>query len=130
MSTSPLPHQPDVLLTLSTMSNVGTAAYMAPEIFLVLEILTSEPPKRRPSRPIVTIKDLAELRPKRTDYDVQVVKHETWDVLDQCWTFQPQERPPIFQVLRELDSSFQPPKSYGAPGILRHRIPDIGMSDL
>ncbi|KAJ7718241.1 kinase-like domain-containing protein [Mycena metata] len=109
-----------------TMSNVGTAPYMAPELFfvvdggskegsppsttknsdvysfglLVLEILTLEPPKKRPSRPIVTSKILGELRPKREDYGAVI--HDAWAVLDPCWSFEPQSRPPISQVFREL----------------------------
>ncbi|KAJ7932966.1 kinase-like domain-containing protein [Mycena leptocephala] len=90
-----------------TTSSVGTAPYMAPELFsttkasdvysfalLVLEILTSEPPKGRPSKPIVTTKILFELRPKRADYDVLNVSDAIWSSLDRCWTFEPQLRPP------------------------------------
>ncbi|KAJ6514763.1 kinase-like domain-containing protein [Mycena vulgaris] len=117
-----------------TTSSVGTAPYMAPELFfvvdgvtqdeaspsttkssdiysfalLVLEILTSEPPKGRPSRPIVTAKILADLRPKRADYEEQTVAHEIWSLLDRCWAFEPHLRPVIFEVLRELNSIFQP----------------------
>ncbi|KAF7368574.1 putative TKL/TKL-ccin protein kinase [Mycena venus] len=114
-----------------TTSSVGTAPYMAPELFfvvdavgqeqspsttkssdvysfalLVLEILTSEPPKGRPSKAIVTAKILAQLQPKREDYDVRTVKAETWVMLDQCWNFKPQLRPPISQVHHELNTSF------------------------
>ncbi|KAJ7067433.1 kinase-like domain-containing protein [Mycena amicta] len=89
-----------------TTSNVGTAPYMAPELFflvdgsawadaphttassdiysfalLVLEILTGEPPKRRPSRPILTLKVVAELRPRREDYDEKLVADSTWEIL-------------------------------------------------
>ncbi|KAJ7304677.1 TKL/TKL-ccin protein kinase, partial [Mycena albidolilacea] len=111
-----------------TTCSVGTAPYMAPELFfvldgtteketspnttkssdvysfalMVLEILTSEPPKGRPSRPIVTAQILADLRPKRTDYDEHKVTPETWSVLDRCWTFETHLRPEIFEVLREL----------------------------
>ncbi|KAJ7447125.1 kinase-like domain-containing protein [Mycena galericulata] len=110
-----------------TTCTVGTAPYMAPELLFVidgmaedelpsttkssdvysfglvaLEILTSLPSKGRPSKAIVTAKMLAELRPKRADYDVCTVKPETWSVLDQCWAFEPQQRPPISQVLPEL----------------------------
>jgi serine/threonine protein kinase len=130
------------------MSNVGTAPYMAPELFFVidgatqeespsttkssdvysyallvlevrvsqpmgcsrlktmLQILTSEPPKGRPSRPIVTSQTLAGLRPKREDYDINSVKNQTWAVLDRCWSFEPQLRPPISEVLHELTASF------------------------
>ncbi|KAJ7882474.1 kinase-like domain-containing protein [Mycena leptocephala] len=113
------------------MSNVGTAPYMAPELFfvidgatqeespsttkssdvysfalLVLEIFTSEPPKGRPSRPIVTIRILAGLRPKREDYDVNTVKNEAWSILDRCWDFEPQLRPSISHVLHNLSATF------------------------
>ncbi|KAJ7929685.1 TKL/TKL-ccin protein kinase [Mycena leptocephala] len=114
-----------------TMSNVGTAPYMAPELFfvidgatqeespsttkssdvysfalLVLEIFTSEPPKGRPSRPIVTSRILAGLRPKREDYDVNTVKNEAWSILDRCWDFEPQLRPSISHVLHDLNATF------------------------
>ncbi|KAJ7679285.1 kinase-like domain-containing protein [Mycena polygramma] len=114
-----------------TMSSFGTAPYMAPELFfvidgaiqgqspnttkssdvysfalLVLEILTSEPPKGRPSKPIVTNKTLAELRPKRADYNTPWLTNATWSILDRCWTFEPQLRPPISQVLGDLKSNF------------------------
>ncbi|KAJ7662979.1 kinase-like domain-containing protein, partial [Mycena rosella] len=117
-----------------TTSSVGTAPYMAPELFfvvdgatqdesspsttkrsdvysfalLVLEILTSEPPKGRPSRPIVTAKILADLRPKQSEYDEKKVAPEIWAVLNRCWTFEPQLRPAISEVRRELNSIFQP----------------------
>ncbi|KAJ6580532.1 kinase-like domain-containing protein [Mycena vulgaris] len=113
-----------------TMSNFGTAPYMAPELcfvidggireespsttkssdvysfgLLVLEILISEPPKGRPSKTIVTTKILAELRPKRVDYEVHKVNNETWSVLDRCWSFEPQLRRPISSVQDELITS-------------------------
>ncbi|KAJ7898547.1 kinase-like domain-containing protein, partial [Mycena olivaceomarginata] len=98
-----------------TTSNVGTAPYMAPELFfvldapetntqaysspsattssdvysfalLVLEILTAEPPKARPSRPIVTAK----------------MPHKMWSILDSCWSFEPLIRPGISKVLLQL----------------------------
>jgi hypothetical protein len=50
----------------------------------------------------VTAQILADLRPKRTDYDEHKVTPETWSVLDRCWTFEPHLRPEIFEVLREL----------------------------
>ncbi|KAJ7759445.1 kinase-like domain-containing protein [Mycena maculata] len=112
-----------------TTSSVGTAPYMAPELFfvvdgptlesspsttkssdvysfglLVLEILTSEPPKGRPPQPIITTKILADIRPKRVDYDMDKVSHEIWSVLDQCWSFEPHLRPVIFELQRELGS--------------------------
>ncbi|KAJ7224697.1 kinase-like domain-containing protein [Mycena pura] len=120
-----------------TTSNVGTAPYMAPELFcvidgpgmnshasstsgttpcsdvysfalLVLEILTAEPPKGRPSRPIVTVRILADLRPKRTDYDKREVSRRTWSVLDRCWSLEPLLRPSISEVLRDLTDCFVP----------------------
>ncbi|KAJ6450206.1 kinase-like domain-containing protein [Mycena sanguinolenta] len=80
-----------------TTLNVGTAPYMAPDLFfvidaanmswlgasvpntttssdvysfalLVLEILTGEPPEARPTRLIVSAKIIADLRPKQVDY--------------------------------------------------------------
>lgn len=132
-----------------TTSNVGTAPYMAPELFLVidgtaleqsprttkssdvysyallvlevcfhkstdsyclttmLQILTSEAPKGRPSKIIVTAEILAQLQPRRVDYDVDKVTSVMWSVLTRCWNFDPQLRPPISQVLRELDSTFR-----------------------
>jgi hypothetical protein len=72
------------------------------------QILTSGPPKARPTKPIVTSKVFAELRPKREDYDVHAVKNHTWSALDRCWAFEPQLRPPISQVLRDLKYTFLP----------------------
>ncbi|KAJ6620014.1 kinase-like domain-containing protein [Mycena sp. CBHHK59/15] len=116
-----------------TTSSVGTAPYMAPELFfvldganqepvspsttkssdvysfalLVLEILTLEPPRGRPTRPIVTAEVLSELRPKREDYNSNTITGETWAVLDRCWAFEPDARPVIFDVFRELSSAFK-----------------------
>ncbi|KAJ7253997.1 kinase-like domain-containing protein [Mycena rebaudengoi] len=120
-----------------TTSNVGTAPYMAPELFcvvdgpgmnsrvsstpgttpcsdvysfalLVLEILTAAPPKGRPSRPIVTARIFADLWPKRTDYDKREVPQRAWSVLDRCWSFEPLLRPSISEVLRDLTDCFVP----------------------
>ncbi|KAJ7157580.1 kinase-like domain-containing protein [Mycena crocata] len=121
-----------------TTASVGTAPYMAPELFfvldrataddsspsttkasdvysfglLVLEILTSEPPKGRPSRPIVTTKILAELQPKPEDYETSKVPAATWSVLNSCWALEPQLRPTIPEVQRKLNSIGQidPPR--------------------
>ncbi|KAJ7666117.1 kinase-like domain-containing protein [Mycena polygramma] len=116
-----------------TTASVGTAPSMAPELFfvvdgateedaspsttkssdvysfalLVLEILTSGPPKGRPARPIITAKILANLLPKQGDYDPDKVTPEIWTVLDRCWAFESQLRPLISEVLRELKSIFQ-----------------------
>ncbi|KAJ7157583.1 kinase-like domain-containing protein [Mycena crocata] len=114
-----------------TTQSVGTPPYMAPELFfiidgsttkysspnttkpsdvysfglLVLEILISEPPKGRPNRQIVTKKILADLRPKREDYEERKVPQETWRVLNRCWTFEPHLRPTIFNIQHELNSA-------------------------
>ncbi|KAJ6498752.1 kinase-like domain-containing protein [Mycena sanguinolenta] len=112
-----------------TTSSVGTAPYMAPELFFVidgetkeegaspcttkssdvysfgllaLEILTSEPPKGRPSKPIATVKLLANLHPKRADYNIKKVTNEIWSVLDRCWAFEPQLRPTITDIIPSL----------------------------
>ncbi|KAF7336050.1 Glycoside hydrolase family 76 protein [Mycena sanguinolenta] len=111
----------------TTFTN-GTAPYMAPELFFVidaksqdsaspsttkqsdvysfallaLEILTSAPPKGRPKRPILTAKTLQALRPKRADYNLSDVPSEMWSVLDRCWAFVPQRRPAISKVLDSL----------------------------
>ncbi|KAJ6607941.1 kinase-like domain-containing protein [Mycena sp. CBHHK59/15] len=116
-----------------TTASVGTAPYMAPELFfviddmtqretsptttkssdvyslalLVLEILTSEPPKGRPSRPIVTTQVLAELRPKRADYNLEEVPDGIWSVLDQCWALEPETRPTIANVSHEFALVFK-----------------------
>ncbi|KAJ7094989.1 kinase-like domain-containing protein [Mycena epipterygia] len=114
-----------------TTSSVGTAPYMAQELFLVidgavqeqspsttkssdiysfallvLEILTSEAPKRRASKTIVTIEILAQLQPSREGHDIDTVTNATWSVLTQCWSFEPQLRPPITEVLSELTAIF------------------------
>ncbi|KAJ7139511.1 kinase-like domain-containing protein [Mycena epipterygia] len=117
-----------------TTASVGTVPYMAPELFivydsdvpteqdlcrsttkssdmysfalLVLEILTSEAPKRRPDRPFLRREDLPKFRPRRLDYGRNVTD-EIWSVLDECWTFEPQARPPISDVMCRLSSAFQ-----------------------
>ncbi|KAJ7191696.1 kinase-like domain-containing protein [Mycena pura] len=99
-------------------ANVGTLPYMAPELFwissdvysfglLALEILTSESPKRRPTRPFATVEMFAELRPKRTDYENAIwVSADTWAVFDKCWAFAPEVRPSISDVRQQLSSAF------------------------
>ncbi|KAK7042194.1 TKL/TKL-ccin protein kinase [Favolaschia claudopus] len=109
-----------------TTSSVGTPPYMAPELFLVLgevgglayqagpttknsdvysfallalEILTTNPPKNRPTRPILTSQGHGSLRPRRTDYDVAVVSPNFWEVLDDCWDPDPYRRPTISDVI-------------------------------
>ncbi|KAJ7461343.1 kinase-like domain-containing protein [Mycena galericulata] len=114
-----------------TTLSVGTVPYMAPELFLVigrdnasggllsttkqsdvysfallaLEILTSEPLKRRPSQAVVTWEDLQSLRPKREDYDLREVSREYWLVLDRCWAFEPLSRPSVGEVMGSLPIS-------------------------
>ncbi|KAF7336052.1 Glycoside hydrolase family 76 protein [Mycena sanguinolenta] len=113
-----------------TTSTNGTAPYMAPELFfvidaksrdvaspsttkqsdvysfalLVLEILTSAPPKGRPKKPIVTLQTWEGLRPKREDYNFNDVPSAMWSVLDRCWAFVPQWRPTIGEVSDSLTS--------------------------
>ncbi|KAJ7850119.1 kinase-like domain-containing protein, partial [Mycena leptocephala] len=102
-----------------TMSNVGTAPYMAPELF---SSLMEESPSTTKSsdaysytllvlevRNQQTHRDQSNSRgasPKREDYDINSVKNQTWAVLDRCWSFEPQLRPPISEVLHELTASF------------------------
>ncbi|KAF7376613.1 TKL/TKL-ccin protein kinase [Mycena sanguinolenta] len=129
-----------------TTPSVGTAPYMAPELFFVidgeakeegtspcttkssdvysfgllaLEILTSETPKGRPSKPIATVKLLANLHPKRADYNVKKVTNEMWSVLDRCWAFEPQLRPTITDIIPSLRR----------PSGVSERIPSSAVSD-
>ncbi|KAJ7191530.1 kinase-like domain-containing protein, partial [Mycena pura] len=105
-----------------TSLGVGTVPYMAPELFspgcvsttkdsdvyswaLLLtccQILTSERPKGRPTRPFLTSQDVHALRPKRSEYDVQKVTDDYWAILDRCWAFVPSQRPSIDNVLGSL----------------------------
>ncbi|KAF8214644.1 kinase-like domain-containing protein, partial [Mycena galopus ATCC 62051] len=113
-----------------TTVSVGTVPYMAPELFLVfgrdntsgelprttkqsdvysfallaLEILTSEPLKRRPSQVAVTSEHLQSLRPEREDYVLHKVSTAHWLALDPCWAFEPLSRPSIGEVLSSLPS--------------------------
>jgi hypothetical protein len=52
-------------------------------------------------------KDIHELRPKRADYDREVITDEIWSILDQCWAFEPCARPAISHVFQELSLVFQ-----------------------
>ncbi|KAF7341927.1 TKL/TKL-ccin protein kinase [Mycena sanguinolenta] len=112
-----------------TTASVGTAPYMAPELFvvlpetsnenldrsstttssdiysfglLVLEIVTNRPPKHRPSQPILTAKVYNDLRPRRSDYDSDVVSSELWDLLDACWEPDPSLRPTIGDLILRM----------------------------
>ncbi|KAJ7029669.1 kinase-like domain-containing protein [Mycena alexandri] len=109
-----------------TTLSVGTVPYIAPELFLVLddaentdvslprttkytdvysfallvlEILTSEQPKRRPSTIFMKIEVLLALHPQRGDYDASTIANEMWDVLDHCWAFDAELRPTMAQIL-------------------------------
>ncbi|KAJ7214394.1 kinase-like domain-containing protein, partial [Mycena pura] len=68
----------------------------------IFQILTSAPPKGRPTKPVVSAKVLEGLRPKRADYDVDVVTNEVWAVLDRSWEFDPQMRPSIAELSDSL----------------------------
>ncbi|KAF7370027.1 TKL/TKL-ccin protein kinase [Mycena sanguinolenta] len=112
-----------------TTASVGTAPYMAPELFvvlpemnnetldrsststssdmysfalLVLEIVTTNPPKHRPTQPILTAKAHNNLRPRRSDYDSDVVSSELWNLLDACWEPDPSLRPTIGDVILRM----------------------------
>ncbi|KAJ6492272.1 TKL/TKL-ccin protein kinase [Mycena sanguinolenta] len=113
-----------------TTLSIGTAPYLAPELFflvdaetvdlgpprttkysdvysfglLVLEILTSERPKRRPSREFLTLKEFCTLRPQRDDYPASKISNEIWDLLDHCWASNPEFRPTSSDVLDSLQS--------------------------
>ncbi|KAF7369924.1 TKL/TKL-ccin protein kinase [Mycena sanguinolenta] len=112
-----------------TTASTGTTPYMAPELFvvlsdmssetfdrssmttssdiysfglLVLEIVTTKPPKHRPNRPILTATAHNNLRPRRSDYDSDVVSSELWDVLDACWEPDPSLRPAIGDIILRM----------------------------
>ncbi|KAJ6474161.1 kinase-like domain-containing protein [Mycena sanguinolenta] len=68
---------------------------------LVLEILTSESPRRPASldRLLTNVKFLGGFRPQRAHYDVAKLTHQMWSVLDQCWNPEPQLRPTMAKIL-------------------------------
>ncbi|KAK7014324.1 glycoside hydrolase family 76 protein [Favolaschia claudopus] len=108
-----------------TTASVGTAPYMAPELFLVidrdgteakqptttkktdiysfglliLEIMISRPLEERPSRPIITLKVLENLHPKRIHYASETIPDEMWNILDQCWASEAEIRPSIHEIM-------------------------------
>ncbi|KAF7358680.1 Glycoside hydrolase family 76 protein [Mycena sanguinolenta] len=113
-----------------TTLSIGTVPYLAPELFfvldaetaeqtllrttkysdvysfglLVIEILTSERPKRRPSREFVTLNELRTLRPQRDDYPASKISNGMWDLLERCWVSSPEFRPTSGDVLDSLRS--------------------------
>ncbi|KAJ7067449.1 kinase-like domain-containing protein [Mycena amicta] len=119
-----------------TTASVGTVPYMAPELFhildgpaettlpgttitttmssdvysfalLILEILTGQPPKRRPTQAFLMAQVVAELHPTREDYEEELVSDTMWAALVPCWAFDPNLRPGIPVVhdsLREIFS--------------------------
>lgn len=119
-----------------TTSSVGTAPYMAPELFFVidaidqikttpkttkesdvysfgllaLEILTSECLKARPVRPIITSLAHSKLRPVRSDYESSV-DLSLWIILNECWVTEPSSRPTIKSLLPKLRQGFIEQKS-------------------
>ncbi|KAJ7918181.1 kinase-like domain-containing protein, partial [Mycena leptocephala] len=109
-----------------TTSSVGTPPYMAPELFmvlgdigsatferrsttmssdvysfalLVLEILTTNPLKDRPTQNILSTKAHGSLRPRRCDYGLDSVSADCWNLLDRCWEPDPDLRPTIRDVI-------------------------------
>ncbi|KAJ7619883.1 kinase-like domain-containing protein [Mycena rosella] len=111
-----------------TTSSVGTAPYMAPELFLVWEEIVDETFPRastnkssdiysfgllvleivttalrhRPTQPVLTAEAHGSLRPKRSDYDSGLVNSALWDVLDSCWEPDPSLRPTIGDVILRM----------------------------
>ncbi|KAJ7224768.1 kinase-like domain-containing protein [Mycena rebaudengoi] len=113
-----------------TTSIIGTVPYMAPELFwvfeeetdlekpdrmstsmssdiysfglLVLEILTSNPPKHRPKLAILSGNAYRSLRPKRSDYDIAFINNNFWTLLDSCWEPDPTDRPKIGDVILRM----------------------------
>ncbi|KAJ7765638.1 kinase-like domain-containing protein [Mycena metata] len=112
-------------------SSVGTAPYMAPELFLVvgttgdetldrastskrtdmyslallvLEILTTKL-EHRPSHAVLAAQALSSLRPRRSDY--QSVDSAVWNFLESCWEPDPNLRPTVcdFILRMPLDTS-------------------------
>ncbi|KAJ7578093.1 kinase-like domain-containing protein [Mycena floridula] len=127
-----------------TTMSVGTAPYMAPELFfvvdavtqdrslptttkssdvysfglLVLEILTGGSPKRRPGRPIINSKEYSGLCPQRSDYPG--VKNDLWDnCLMPCWSFDPGKRPWMKNIITGNHFSLEQPINSTGPGAVR-----------
>ncbi|KAJ7733797.1 kinase-like domain-containing protein [Mycena metata] len=119
-----------------TTSSVGTAPYMAPELFvvleeigtgafhqasttmssdiysfglLVLEILTTNL-IHRPTQPVLTAKAHSSLRPKRSDYDMECVTTAFWNLLNSCWEPDPDLRPTIVDVIIQLPFDTSEPR--------------------
>ncbi|KAJ7820201.1 kinase-like domain-containing protein [Mycena leptocephala] len=69
---------------------------------VILEILTVEGPRepllavsvQAPAKPVEAF-----LRPTRAQYGVDMVSPSMWTVLEQCWNFNPELRPPITEIL-------------------------------
>ncbi|KAJ6562444.1 kinase-like domain-containing protein [Mycena capillaripes] len=66
------------------------------------QILTTDPLKHRPTQPILTAKAHGSLRPRRCDYDLDLVSSDFWDLLDSCWEPDPDLRPTIQGVILRM----------------------------
>ncbi|KAJ7838389.1 kinase-like domain-containing protein, partial [Mycena olivaceomarginata] len=106
----------------STSRRAGRLLYMAPELLanegllptttkesdvysfglVVLEILTSQALKHRSTSHLVTSTVFENIRPKRADYDMKNISNSLWELLDRCWTPQPELRSKIHEVLRSI----------------------------
>ncbi|KAJ7737339.1 TKL/TKL-ccin protein kinase [Mycena metata] len=112
-----------------TSSCAGTLAYMAPELFTIidhttqvasrttkatdvysfgllgLEIYSSQPPQRRPRRPFILQEVLAEMQPQREEVPADIVPPRIWDLLERCWALDPELRPSMTRVVESLGKS-------------------------